>query len=166
MVSDGKPGIGLNRLVSQLLAEMDGVHSSNDVFVIGATNRVDLVDKSLLRPGRFDQTILVDAAVDASSRFNILSAVTRRLPLSANVDLVRLTAQCPPRMTGADFYWLARQAAMNAASRLVKSLSVENHVDRDNENDEHDLETRVENTDFLTALASISESTNGHEVGL
>ena len=67
-----------HRVVSQLLAELDGLQKSEDVFVIGATNRVDLLDSALLRPGRFDRLMYLGISDDIQSRLNILTAITRK----------------------------------------------------------------------------------------
>ena len=67
-----------HRVVSQLLAELDGLQKSEDVFVIGATNRVDLLDSALLRPGRFDRLVYLGISEDIQSRLNILTAITRK----------------------------------------------------------------------------------------
>lgn len=66
------------RVVSQLLAELDGLHKACDVFVIGATNRPDLLDPALLRPGRFDKLLYLGVSEDRESRLNILRALTRK----------------------------------------------------------------------------------------
>ena len=75
------------RVVSQLLAELDGLQKSSDVFVIGATNRMDLLDSALLRPGRFDRLVYLGISEDVQSRLKILSAITRKWvsPLSPSV---------------------------------------------------------------------------------
>lgn len=65
-------------VVSQLLAELDGLHKACDVFVIGATNRPDLLDPALLRPGRFDKLLYLGVSGDKESQLNILKALTRK----------------------------------------------------------------------------------------
>lgn len=66
------------RVVSQILAELDGTHSTPGVFVIGATNRPDLIDPALLRPGRFDKLLYVGINQDVESKTSVLKALTRK----------------------------------------------------------------------------------------
>lgn len=76
----------------QLLTEMDGVGSKKNVFIIGATNRPDIIDSALMRPGRLDQLIYIPMP-DHDSRLSILKAVLRKTPISKDVDLEYLSAQ-------------------------------------------------------------------------
>jgi transitional endoplasmic reticulum ATPase len=101
-----------DRVVAQLLTELDGIEELREVFVVAATNRPELVDAALLRPGRLDRLVHVPPP-DAASRADILRAVTRRMPLSADVDLDAIGAACE-RYSAADLEALAREAAMNA----------------------------------------------------
>jgi transitional endoplasmic reticulum ATPase len=105
---DGNP---TDRVVAQLLTELDGIEELRDVFVVAATNRPELVDPALLRPGRFDRHVHVPPP-DAAARGEILRAVTRRMPL-ADVDLAALGAACEG-YSAADLEALAREAAMCA----------------------------------------------------
>ncbi len=100
------------RVLNQLLAEMDGLENLNNVIVIGATNRPDMLDSALLRPGRFDKILLVDAP-DEKSRENILKIHTKGMPLAKNVDIAEI-ARDTIGYTGADLEALAREAAMLA----------------------------------------------------
>jgi transitional endoplasmic reticulum ATPase len=100
------------RVLNQLLAEMDGLENLNNVIVIGATNRPDMLDSALLRPGRFDKILLVDAP-DEKSRENILKIHTKNMPLAKNVDISEI-AKNAAGYTGADLEALAREAAMLA----------------------------------------------------
>ena len=68
----------MDRIVSQLLAELDGLQKSNDVFVIGATNRPDLIDPALLRPGRFDSLVYLGVSDNHQDQLKILKALTRK----------------------------------------------------------------------------------------
>ena len=102
----------MDRIVAQLLAEMDGIAALENVVVIGATNRPDMLDPALLRPGRFDRIIYVPPP-DKVSRFEILKVHTRNVPLGKDVDLWRL-ADLLEYYTGADIELLVREAALMA----------------------------------------------------
>ena len=117
----GDSGGVMDRVVSQLLAELDGLHKSQDVFIIGATNRPDLIDTALLRPGRFDRLVYLGVNEDVAAKENILRAITRKFQLSADVDLVILSKKCPSTLTGADLYSLCSGAMWNALRRQIAS---------------------------------------------
>jgi transitional endoplasmic reticulum ATPase len=100
------------RVLNQLLAEIDGLEGMKDVTVIGATNRPDMLDPALLRPGRFDRVILADIP-DEESRMKIFEVHTKNTPLDNDVklkDLVKMTEG----FVGADVEALIREAALNA----------------------------------------------------
>jgi cell division protease FtsH len=99
--------------LNQILTEMDGFDSSTAVIVIGATNRIDVLDKALLRPGRFDRRVVVQAP-DREGRRLILAVHTREVPLAPDVDLARIAATTPG-MVGADLSNLVNEAALLAA---------------------------------------------------
>uniref|UniRef100_A0A8C3RZR2 Peroxisomal ATPase PEX6 n=1 Tax=Chelydra serpentina TaxID=8475 RepID=A0A8C3RZR2_CHESE len=115
----GDSGGVMDRVVSQLLAELDGLHSTRDVFVIGATNRPDLLDPALLRPGRFDKLVYVGMNEDRESQLRVLSAITRKFKLDPSVSLNSVLDQCPAQLTGADLYALCADAMMCAVKRKV-----------------------------------------------
>jgi cell division protease FtsH len=99
--------------LNQILTEMDGFDSSTAVIVIGATNRIDVLDQALLRPGRFDRRVVVQAP-DREGRRLILAVHTRDVPLAPDVDLERIAATTPG-MVGADLANLVNEAALLAA---------------------------------------------------
>ncbi len=105
--------------LNQLLVEMDGFESNDGVILIAATNRPDVLDPALLRPGRFDRQIIVDAP-DVRGREGILRVHTRKIPLAADVRLDVL-AKGTPGLCGADLANLVNEAAVLAA-RKNKSL--------------------------------------------
>jgi len=101
--------------LNQILTEMDGFDSSTNVIVIGATNRPDVLDPALLRPGRFDRRIAVQPP-DRAGREAILKVHTRSVPLAPDIDLGRIAATTPG-MVGADLANLVNEAALLAARR-------------------------------------------------
>ncbi|XP_071438038.1 peroxisome biogenesis factor 6 isoform X2 [Pithys albifrons albifrons] len=116
----GDSGGVMDRVVSQLLAELDGLHSTRDVFIIGATNRPDLLDPALLRPGRFDKLVYVGINEDRESQLQVLSAVTRKFKMDPSVNLTTILEKCPAQLTGADIYALCSDAMMCAVKRKVE----------------------------------------------
>jgi cell division protease FtsH len=101
--------------LNQILTEMDGFSGHEGVVVLAATNRPDVLDPALLRPGRFDRQIIIHPP-DHPGRVAILKVHTRRVPLGADVDLEQL-ASATPGMTGADLANLVNEAALLAARR-------------------------------------------------
>ena len=99
--------------LNQILTEMDGFDSTTSVIVIGATNRIDVLDPALLRPGRFDRRVAVQPP-DREGRRLILEVHTHDVPLAADVDLDRIAATTPG-MVGADLSNLVNEAALLAA---------------------------------------------------
>ena len=107
------------RVVSQLLTELDGIEDLSGVVVLAATNRLDRVDPALLRPGRFD--FLVELPLpDRAARLAILHVHTRRMPLADDVDLQALAA-ATEEFSGADIEGLCRRAALLALRELLPS---------------------------------------------
>ncbi|XP_068009698.1 peroxisome biogenesis factor 6 isoform X2 [Melanerpes formicivorus] len=144
------------RVVSQLLAELDGLHSTTDVFVIGATNRPDLLDPALLRPGRFDKLVYVGMNEDRESQLQVLSAVTRKFKLDPSVNLTAILEKCPAQLTGADIYALCSDAMMSAVKRKVEWI-------------EEGLDTEssaliLTMEDFLQAAARLQPSVSEQEL--
>jgi len=101
--------------LNQLLVEMDGFESNEGVILLAATNRPDVLDPALLRPGRFDRQIVVDSP-DVQGRRGILKVHTRHIPLGENVDL-NLLARGSPGLSGADLANLVNEAALLAARK-------------------------------------------------
>ncbi|HDI75312.1 MAG TPA: AAA family ATPase [Thermoprotei archaeon] len=106
-----------DRIVNQLLAEMDGIAPLRNVVVIAATNRPDILDPALLRPGRFDRIIYVPPP-DENARYEIFKVHTRKMPLDENVDLREL-ARRTKYYTGADIAAVCREAAMLALRETI-----------------------------------------------
>ncbi|CAN0446820.1 unnamed protein product [Ectocarpus sp. 12 AP-2014] len=110
--------------MNQLLTEMDGVGSKKNVFIIGATNRPDIIDSALMRPGRLDQLIYIPMP-DHDSRLSILKAVLRKTPISKEVDLEYLSSQME-KFTGADLTEICQRAAKIAIrENIMKDMERE-----------------------------------------
>jgi peroxin-6 len=134
--NQGDSGGVMDRIVSQLLAELDGMSSSGGssddsqgpgssgngggVFVIGATNRPDLLDPALLRPGRFDKMLYLGVSSTHDQQVTILEALTRKFNLAPDVDLKRVAEKLPFTYTGADLYALCSDAMLKAISRKTR----------------------------------------------
>jgi cell division protease FtsH len=101
--------------LNQILTEMDGFDSREGVIVLAATNRADVLDSALLRPGRFDRRVIVQRP-DRAGRAGILKVHTKHVPLAADVDLVRLAAETPG-LVGAELRNLVNEAALLAARK-------------------------------------------------
>jgi cell division protease FtsH len=107
--------------LNQILTEMDGFSGHEGVVVLAATNRPDVLDPALIRPGRFDRQIIIHPP-DHKGRVEILKVHTRKVPLAKDVDLEQLAASTPG-MTGADLANLVNEAALLAARRIRDSVS-------------------------------------------
>jgi cell division protease FtsH len=108
--------------LNQLLVEMDGFEANNGVILIAATNRPDVLDPALLRPGRFDRQVVVPNP-DVAGREKILSVHVRKVPLAADVDL-KVIARGTPGFSGADLANLVNEAALLAARRNRRTVSM------------------------------------------
>lgn len=152
--ASGDSGGVMDRVVSQMLAEIDGLNdSTQDLFIIGASNRPDLIDPALLRPGRFDKLLYVGVNSDASYRERVLEALTRKFTLHQDVSLYSIARKCPPNFTGADMYALCADAWFHAAKRKVLSSDPEfpSTVDQADS-------VVVEYNDFIKVLVELSPS--------
>ena len=118
--SSGDGGGAADRVMNQLLTEMDGVGAKKNVFIIGATNRPDIIDTALMRPGRLDQLIYIPMP-DYESRLGILRATLRKSPVSKDVDLSYLAAQTD-KFTGADLTEICQTAC---------KLAIREEIERD-----------------------------------
>jgi transitional endoplasmic reticulum ATPase len=116
-------------VVNQLLTEMDGLEELKDVVVIAATNRPDMVDPALLRPGRFDKLIMISAP-DLGTRKRIFEVHTKKVPIAKDVDLDKLAKQAEG-YSGADIEAVVREAALNALRENKQAKTVElKHFER------------------------------------
>jgi transitional endoplasmic reticulum ATPase len=117
-------GVG-ERVLSQLLTEMDSINNVGDIFVVTATNRPDLLDISLIRPGRIDLLIYISPP-NEQSREEILQIISKRMPLDASVSLMDI-AKKTNGYSGADLEALCREAAISALKRGLEKLTITNN---------------------------------------
>jgi peroxin-6 len=119
--NQGDSGGVMDRIVSQLLAELDGMSDGQEgaggVFVIGATNRPDLLDQALLRPGRFDKMLYLGVSDTHDKQLKILEALSRKFSLDPAMSLARVAETLPFNFTGADLYALCSDAMLKAITR-------------------------------------------------
>ncbi|KAI0100048.1 peroxisomal biogenesis factor 6 [Nemania sp. FL0031] len=124
--NQGDSGGVMDRIVSQLLAELDGMSGGDDggggVFVIGATNRPDLLDQALLRPGRFDKMLYLGVSDTHEKQLTIMEALTRKFTIHPSVSLSAVAQQLPFTYTGADFYALCSDAMLKAVTRQAAAV--------------------------------------------
>ncbi len=112
----------IDSVVNQLLTSIDGLESMEGVVVVGATNRPDIIDPGLLRPGRFDRLILIPAP-DTAARLEIFKIHTKEMPLDKDVNLEKLAEACG-NFSGADIEGLCREAAMLSIRKDDKAKKV------------------------------------------
>jgi cell division protease FtsH len=113
--------------LNQLLAEMDGFDTTEGIIIMAATNRPDILDPALLRPGRFDRQIVVDRP-DVKGREEILKVHTRKVPLAEDVDL-KVLARSTPGFSGADLANMVNEAALLAARRGRDKVTMQDFED-------------------------------------
>ncbi|ODQ77397.1 hypothetical protein BABINDRAFT_163642 [Babjeviella inositovora NRRL Y-12698] len=180
--NQGDSGGVMDRIVSQLLAELDGMSGGDGgdgVFVVGATNRPDLLDEALLRPGRFDKMLYLGISDTHEKQQKILEALTRKFPLDPKVDLERIAQGCPYTFTGADFYALCSDSMLNAMTRTAnqvdtkitemnKGRAPEDAVSTrwwfDNVAKSEDVDVLVSEQDFTKARGELIPSVSAEEL--
>merc|ERR1712164_113420 len=137
-----------DRVMNQLLTEMDGVGSKKNVFIIGATNRPDIIDTALMRPGRLDQLIYIPMP-DFESRLSILRANLRKSPISKDVDLSYMASQTD-KFTGADITEVCQRAAKYAIREEIERdierqrIKAESGDDMEDDDEDEDEDTMPE----------------------
>ncbi|KAK6461797.1 peroxisomal assembly protein [Scheffersomyces coipomensis] len=181
--NQGDSGGVMDRIVSQLLAELDGMSSEggDGVFVVGATNRPDLLDEALLRPGRFDKMLYLGISDTNDKQTKILEALTRKFKLDDDVNLDKIAENCSFTFTGADFYALCSDSMLNAMTRIANEVDVkikqfnENLIQQgkeiistrwwfDNISKEDDINVLVKMEDFLKAQSELIPSVSAEEL--
>jgi len=131
--SSGDAGGAADRVINQILTEMDGMGAKKNVFIIGATNRPDIIDSAILRPGRLDQLIYIPLP-DIPSRINILKAVLKNSPVAKDVDLEFL-AKKTNGFSGADLTEICQRAC-----KLVIRESIEKDIEKSRSGETMDTE--------------------------
>ena len=150
----------MDRVVSQMLAELDGRRDGRTIFVIGATNRPDLLEPALMIPGRFDHLLYLGLSNTVETKLQILQSITRTLTLSDNVDLKEVATLCPEGLSGADMSAVCSGAYLSAMERVV-----EKHVgQKDEKSDGSDLSIIITQNDFLDSLANVQPSVSPQEM--
>ena len=146
--SQGDGGGAADRVMNQLLTEMDGVGAKKNVFIIGATNRPDIIDTALMRPGRLDQLIYIPMP-DFESRLSILRATLRKSPVAKEVDLSYLASQTD-KFTGADLTEICQSACKMAIREEIERDMERQRIKQDAEADgmeaDDDDEEELEDT--------------------
>merc|ERR1712194_668366 len=147
--SSGDGGGAADRVMNQLLTEMDGVGAKKNVFIVGATNRPDIIDTALMRPGRLDQLIYIPMP-DFDSRLGILRATLRKSPVSKDVDLSYLATQTD-KFTGADLTEICQTAC-----KIAIREEIERDIERDRmREDAGEMEEEVEDDDDVDTMPEI-----------
>ena len=154
----GDSGGVMDRIVSQLLSELDGMHDNTNVFIIAATNRPDLLDPALLRPGRFDKLVYIGIPEERNERLKLLKAVTRKLQLAPDISFEELLDVIPRNLTGADFKALASDAVMCCIKRMIRSHEKDKKLSLNKE------EAIVTSADFMEAISNCSPSVSLDEL--
>ena len=117
--SQGDAGGAGDRVINQLLTEMDGVGAKKNIFFIGATNRPEILDEAIIRPGRLDQLIYIPLP-DQPSRLSVLKANLRKTPIAKDVDL-NFVATITDGFSGADLTEICQKAAKAAVRDVILS---------------------------------------------
>ncbi|XP_064385991.1 transitional endoplasmic reticulum ATPase [Halichondria panicea] len=160
-VGDG--GGAADRVINQILTEMDGMSSKKNVFIIGATNRPDIIDPAILRPGRLDQLIYIPLP-DEASRLSILKATTRKSPVAEDVDMAYLS-KITKGFSGADLTEVCQRACKMAIRESIeaeirKEKEFRENPDIDMEEDESVPEIRKDHFEEAMKFARRSVTDN------
>ena len=166
--SHGDGGGAADRVMNQLLTEMDGVGAKKNVFIIGATNRPDIIDTALMRPGRLDQLIYIPMP-DYESRLSILRATLRKSPVAKDVDLPYLAAQTD-KFTGADLTEICQTACKLAIREEIERdierqrMKQEAGEEMEDEDEEEDLMPEILSRHFETAVRGARRSVSDRDL--
>jgi len=166
--SSGDGGGAADRVMNQLLTEMDGVGAKKNVFIIGATNRPDIIDTALMRPGRLDQLIYIPMP-DFESRLGILRATLRKSPVSKDVDLSYLASQTD-KFTGADLTEICQSACKLAIREEIERdiehqrMKEEAGEMEDDDDDDEDLMPEILPRHFEVAVRNARRSVSDRDL--
>eukprot|EP01097_Dermamoeba_algensis_P000474 TRINITY_DN1163_c0_g1_i1.p1 TRINITY_DN1163_c0_g1~~TRINITY_DN1163_c0_g1_i1.p1 ORF type:complete len:800 (+),score=237.86 TRINITY_DN1163_c0_g1_i1:75-2474(+) len=157
--SVGDAGGAADRVINQILTEMDGIGSKKTVFIIGATNRPDIIDPAILRPGRLDQLIYIPLP-DELSRMSILKSCLRKTPLADDVDLPYM-AKRTPGFSGADLTEICQRACKYA---IHQSIQADRIRKESGSADETDPVPKLTREHFEQAMASARRSVSDNDI--
>eukprot|EP01130_Rhizamoeba_saxonica_P003862 TRINITY_DN1601_c0_g1_i1.p1 TRINITY_DN1601_c0_g1~~TRINITY_DN1601_c0_g1_i1.p1 ORF type:complete len:812 (-),score=258.75 TRINITY_DN1601_c0_g1_i1:38-2440(-) len=162
--SAGDAGGAGDRVVNQLLTEMDGMESKKNVFIIGATNRPDIIDPALMRPGRLDQLMYIPLP-DQDSRSSIFRAVLRNSPVAKDVDLDYLATKLDG-FSGADLSEICQRATHNAIRETIeKEADMYERLGEDAmEVDDAELVPEIRRDHFENALSYARKSVSDADI--
>lgn len=152
--SHGDAGGASDRVVNQLLTEMDGMNAKKNVFVIGATNRPDQIDPALLRPGRLDQLIYVPLP-DEPARLSILQAQLRNTPLEPGLDLNEI-AKITQGFSGADLLYIVQRSAKFAIKDSIEA-NIKAKKAKEAKNEDVDMKQEGEEEEEVDPVPYISQ---------
>lgn len=159
--SAGDAGGAGDRVINQILTEMDGIGAKKNVFIIGATNRPDIIDPAIMRPGRLDQLIYIPLP-DQKSRVAIFKANLRKSPVAPDVDLEYM-ASVTEGFSGADLTEICQRAA-----KLAIRDSIEREIQRKKQMDTGDAgsepEPLITKAHFTEAMRFARRSVNDHDI--
>ncbi|EPZ35664.1 Transitional endoplasmic reticulum ATPase [Rozella allomycis CSF55] len=165
--SAGDAGGAGDRVLNQLLTEMDGMNAKKNVFVIGATNRPDQIDSALMRPGRLDQLIYIPLP-DEQSRISILKSALRKSPLDKNVDLTYI-AKLTHGFSGADLTEICQRACKLAIrENIEKDIARQRELEKSGndamDEDEADLVPFITKAHFEEAMKFARRSVSDADI--
>lgn len=166
----GDAGGASDRVINQILTEMDGMGKKKNVFIIGATNRPDILDPAIMRPGRLDQLVYIPLP-DEPGRLSILKAATRKSPLAADINLDAL-AKVTSGFSGADLAEICQRAAKLAiresiAKAIEKKKARQETMSDEEEEEEEEFDNivpEITRKHFEEAMAYARKSVPDHEV--
>lgn len=157
----GDAGGAGDRVLNQILTEMDGMNAKKNVFVIGATNRPDQIDTALLRPGRLDQLIYIPLP-DEASRLSVLNATLRKSPIAKDVDLA-LIAKHTQGFSGADLTEICQRACKLAIRESIAKEILREKIE-DKMDEDEDPVPEITRAHFEEAMRYARRSVSDNDI--